>query len=81
LRGVIGDGEAVVFPPLADRLGALRPFVVKQIDEGHLPVGKVRTHRRVLFHDLMEYKRKMNAARQRSLDERVAEGQKLRLGY
>ena len=63
----------------ADLLGVSRPFVVKQIEEGRLPFRKVGSHRRVLFRDLMEYKRQMNAARQKSLDALAAEGQSLGL--
>jgi excisionase family DNA binding protein len=65
----------------ADLLGVSRPFVVKQIEEGKLPFRKVGSHRRVLFRDLMNYKREMNAARQKSLDALAAEGQSLGLDH
>ena len=41
----------------------------------------VSADRRVLFKDLMEYKRSMDRKRLESLDELAAESQKLGLGY
>ena len=64
---------------VADLLGVSRPFVVKEIDENRLPARKIGTHRRVLFQDLMAYKKRIDAERQRALDELSALDEELGL--
>lgn len=88
LLAEMARGNAVTLIPIhaelttqrvADLLGVSRPFVVKEIEEGRLPARKVGTHRRVLFHDLMTYKKRMDAGRQRALDDLSALDQELGL--
>jgi excisionase family DNA binding protein len=90
LLSEMASGNAVTLIPVhaelttqqaADLLGVSRPFVIKQIEEGKLPHRRIGTHRRVMFKDLMDFKRSLDVDRSKALDQLAAEAQKLRLGY
>ena len=90
LLSEMAAGNAVTLIPVhaelttqqaADLLGVSRPFVIKQIEEGKLPHRRIGTHRRIMFKDLMDFKRGIDADRSKALDQLAAEAQRLNLGY
>ena len=82
----MSQGNAVTIIPIhaelttqeaADLINVSRPFLIKQMELGEIPHHKVGSHRRVRFTDLMEYKKNIDAARNKVLTELVEESQKL----
>lgn len=65
----------------ADLLGVSRPFIIKLLEDGRLPHRLVGTHRRILFKDLMEYRKTMESGRRAALQQLADEAQEHGLGY
>lgn len=65
----------------ANLLNVSRPFLVGLLEKGDIPFHKIGTHRRVLLHDVMNYKDSTDRQRIQALDELTALSQGENMGY
>ena len=63
----------------ADFLNVSRPYMVGLLDANKIPHRKVGRHRRILFRDLLEFKKRGDAERDKMFREMVAENQAMGL--
>jgi excisionase family DNA binding protein len=86
----IASGNAVKIVPIkpelstsevAELLNVSRPYLVELLESGKIPFRKVGPRRRVLFEDVMAYKKRIDAQREQTLAELAAQAQELNMGY
>ncbi|MCB0639253.1 MAG: helix-turn-helix domain-containing protein [Lewinella sp.] len=78
----MGNGQVISIVPIAlemttqaaaEQLGCSRPHLVKLLEAGEIPFTMVGRHRRVKFEDVMAYKERMQAEREKLLTEMMNE--------
>lgn len=86
----MAKGNAVTFLPVhaelttqqaADFLNVSRPYLIDLLEKGTIPFHKVGTHRRVLFKDVVQYKKNIDQKRLEALEALSKADQELGLGY
>jgi len=62
------DHQELATDRAAEILGVSRPFLLRLLEQGHIPFHTVESHRRVNLDDLLAYKRQRDRARHDAVD-------------
>jgi excisionase family DNA binding protein len=65
---IIPERQQLTTQRAADILGVSRPFLVGLVESGEIPFHMVGRHRRIYLSDLLEYKRRRDAARHEAIN-------------
>ncbi len=65
----------------AEILNVSRPFLIKLLEAEKIPCRLVGKHRRIRMEDVMAYKHRIDADREATLDQLVADAQEQEMGY
>jgi excisionase family DNA binding protein len=86
----MSEGNAVTILPVgkelttqeaAGILNVSRPHLIKLLNEGTIKFHKTGTHRRILFEDLMDFKKQRDRDAEKAADDLAALSQELGLEY
>ncbi|MGA2328583.1 MAG: excisionase family DNA-binding protein [Bryobacteraceae bacterium] len=66
---VVPEHQQLTTQRAANILGVSRPFLVKLVENGDVPFHMVGSHRRIYLRDLLDYKRRRDAARHGAINE------------
>jgi excisionase family DNA binding protein len=64
---IVPEHQQLTTQRAANILGVSRPFLVRLVESGDIPFHMVGSHRRIYLRDLLDYKRRRDAARHEAI--------------